>query len=110
MGESDSKIFFSIEYFAKKKGFKNFLVYSLDTDVKIISLYFAAYPPDIEICIKYGSGLSVAYFYPGKVIEYFQKENNLLNHEELTRYTKSFLKAFVYFGCDSNAGKSVVSS
>ena len=82
----------------------------MDTDVKILSTYFAACIPNIEIVIKFGSGLSVSYFYPRKVTEYFQKENNLLDNEELTRYTKSFLKAFVYFVCDSNPGKSVVSS
>ena len=43
VGESDSKIFFAIKHlrtlFADK--FKKFLVYSLDTDVKFLSLYFS---------------------------------------------------------------------
>ena len=48
------------------------MIFSLDTDVKILSLVFSALFPDIKLIIK-SLGNNHTYFYPGKFIDYMQQ-------------------------------------
>ena len=104
IGESDTKIFFAAKYLANIQGFKKILVYSLDTDVKILSLYFASLMPEIEIVIKYGSGLCNSYFYPKHVMNYYKTEFDLDTQNKVLQHAKNVVKAYCYFGNDSCPG------
>ena len=106
VGESDSKIFFAIKHLRTLFGdkFKKFLVYSLDTDVKFLSLYFSSLLPNADIVIKHGRGLSQMFFHPKKVLEIMKTEFQLSTQNEVLCFSKNILQAYLYFGCDSNPG------
>ena len=107
--ESDSKIYFAMKQFYKK-GYKNFLVYSQDTDVKMLSLYWSAFLGDVNITIKYGNSLAASYFKTTVVREYFKKEFDLKSHDQQVQHAKSLLKCYNFFGSDACPGFNGISN
>ena len=71
-GESDHKIFQFIRYWRDNRESPDFSIFSLDTDVKILSVVFSALFPDIKFIIK-SQRSNHTYFYPGKFIDYMQQ-------------------------------------
>ena len=76
-----------------------FLVYSKDTDVKVLSVYWQSRLKLDEIVVRSGSVLLPSYFYPSKFLCYLKSVFDSSN-EDMQRHAKSFLNTFILFGCD----------
>ena len=100
--ESDTKIFHLINEFFKT-GFTKFLICSQDTDVKMLSLYWSSILPQLEITVQSGTILLPSFFYPHKYLDYMKTKFDC-SSQNLARYAKSLLQAFVLFGCDLSPG------
>ena len=101
--ESDYKIFFALEKY-HSQGLKKFLIYSQDSDVKMLSLYWTAKLEEAEMTIKFGSSLASSYFYPKRVSQYFGRELNLNSQEERMKHSKALLQCYIFFGSDATPG------
>ena len=107
--ESDFKIFFALEKYYLK-GLRKFLIYSQDSDVKILSLYWTAKLENVEMIIKFGSSLASSYFHPKNVGEYFVKELSLNSTEKKVQHSIALLQCYIYFGSDATPGFHSISN
>ena len=99
IGESDVKIFKFIESFVNQN-ITNFLVASLDTDVKILAIVFQAKYRRIQIVVKSFNQL-LPFFYPKTYIRYI--EDNFLSDSPLV-HAENLLRVYIMFGCDQCPG------
>ena len=72
--ESDTKIFNIIETLHNDL---KVLIFSLDTDVKILAVYWSARIPNKNIVIRSGSGVTPSYFHPQKFVEFMERNYKL---------------------------------
>ena len=100
-GESDSKVFFLLEKFITQ-GKRNFLIFSKDTDVKLISIFFAAKHQDSQIVVKSGTSSFPSYFYPSLFVDYMKEHFDAENCS--TSMAVSILRTFSLMGCDQSPG------
>ena len=100
--ESDTKIFHLINQFSKS-GFTKFLICSQDTDVKILALFWSSILPHLEITVQSGTILLPSFFYSSVYLDYIKTKFEC-STENVARYTRSLLQAFVLFGCDLTPG------
>ena len=98
--ESDTKIF---EVCRAESTDQKVLIFSVDTDVKMLSIYWSARLCHENLIIRSGSGLAPIYFYPQTVVDFFFKNYNL-QVGNTTDYAEALLTAYAYFGCDYNPG------
>ena len=100
-GESDSKIFFLLEKFLLQ-GKKNFLIFSKDTDVRVLSIYFSAKHQDSQIVVKSGTSSFPSYFYPSLFVNYMKENFDAENCSMAMAI--SILRTYSIMGCDQNPG------
>ena len=99
IGESDVKIFKFIEIFVKKN-ITNFLVASMDTDVKMLAIVFQAKYRRTQIVVKSFNQV-VPYFYPEIYIRYIEEN---FSSDSLVVHTENLLRVYIMFGCDQCPG------
>lgn len=96
VGESDMKIF-EFSLLIQLNG-KILEILSLDTDVKVVSLYWSTKYPHIEYVIRSGSNLVPSYFYPRKVVESIK--NLMSDNRAVANFVENLLFIYALFGCD----------
>ena len=101
IGESDVKIFTFIEIIANMN-ITNFLVLSMDTDVKMLAIVFQAKYRRIRIVVKSFNQV-LPYFYPEVYIKYL--DENFSNDSVLV-HAENMLRVYILFGCDQCPGQS----
>ena len=100
IGESDIKIFKFIEN-SFDMDVSNFLVISMDTDVKMISIVFQATHQRINVVVK-SSNQVLPYFIPQAYIKYV--EENFSNDSSPQVHAENMLQVYILFGVDQNPG------
>ena len=72
--ESDTKIFHLSEKLNEEAMMANekrtLLIHSLDSDVKLLGMFFSSRCDSLEMVIKSGTGMIPVYFTPRKVVDY----------------------------------------
>ena len=104
-GESDLKIFEFLQYCRKDKLFGNILIYSLDTDVKFLSVVFSSLFTNLKIVVK-SQKTHHTFFFPGEVVNYI--EGNL-SADSVYEHTLSLLTTYIMCGVDHNPGFHLIS-
>ena len=101
--ETDFKLF-SFSKYLYQKGFKNILILSQDTDVKILAVYWSAVLENIKFIIKHGSFMSPAYFHPSAVLSYYRVKFKLMSNNQVKNQAEALVKVYIMFGSDQNCG------
>ena len=76
---------------------KKVLIFSLDTDVKMLSIYYSSIS-NVEFIVRSGSNIVPSYFHPNKFIS--QIKNALKEESLIPTFARSMLKVFALLGCD----------
>ena len=88
------------------------MIYSLDTDVKVLSVVFSSLFSDTKLIIN-SQKINHTYFYPGKLVEFMEvgfAGGQRENYREATYlHAKSLLTTYIAFGVDQNPGFHQVS-
>ena len=87
VGESDYKMFEFVK--RMKLTEKKVLIFSLDTDVKMLSIYYTS-TSNVEFIVRSGSNIVPSYFHPIKFIS--QVRNNLKEESLIPIFARSMLK------------------
>ena len=107
--ETDFKIFFAISQF-HQRGLRKFLIYSQDSDVKMLSLYWTTKLESIDMTIKFGSALASSYFSPRKVSDHFSRELSLSSDEKKVQHSRAMLQCYIFLGSDATPGFHSISN
>ena len=89
VGESDYKMFEFVK--RMKLTEKKVLIFSLDTDVKMLSIYYTS-TSNVEFIVRSGSNIVPSYFHPNKFIS--QIKNALKEESLIPTFARSMLKVF----------------
>ena len=101
LGESDTKIFQLIEKVNQDYKTTTFLIYSADTDVKFLSIYYSAlWINKLEIIVKSGKNMVPSFFEPHKVCQFLHDAYN----KTVLESAEGLLKTFLLLGSDANPG------
>lgn len=101
LGESDVKIFQLIEKCHYEMKRTEFLIYSLDTDIKFLSIYYSAlWFNKLRMIVKSGKNMVPSFFNPLKVCQYMRDSYP----QPVLESAEGLLKAYILMGCDSNPG------
>ena len=101
LGESDTKIFQLIEKFNQDYKTTTFLIYSADTDVKFLSIYYSAlWINKLEIIVKSGKNMVPSFFEPLKVCQFLHDAYP----QTVLESAEGLLKTFLVLGSDANPG------
>ena len=103
IGESDTKNFTLLNQFSEI-GFKNFLIFSKDTDVKMLAIFWLCQLPHVEIFIQSGTILLPSYFNPKKYVEYMKATFKFSDGRQLSRFGRALLRTYILYGCDMCPG------
>ena len=95
VGESDYKMFQFVNLM--KLSQKKVLIFSLDTDVKMLSIYYTS-TSNVEFIVRSGSNIVPSYFHPNKFIS--RIKNELKEESLIPIFARSMLKVFALLGCD----------
>ena len=76
---------------------KKVLIFSLDTDVKMLSIYYTS-TSNVEFIVRSGSNIVPSYFHPNKFISHIK--NELKEESLIPIFARSMLKVFALLGCD----------
>ena len=95
VGESDYKMFQFVNLM--KLSQKKVLIFSLDTDVKMLSIYYTS-TSNVEFIVRSGSNIVPSYFHPNKFISHIK--NELKEESLIPIFARSMLKVFALLGCD----------
>ena len=95
VGESDYKMFQFVKLMKLTQ--KKVLIFSLDTDVKMLSIYYTS-TLNVEFIVRSGSNIVPSYFHPSKFIS--QIRNDLKEESLIPTFARSMLKVFALLGCD----------
>ena len=87
VGESDYKMFEFVK--RMKLTEKKVLIFSLDTDVKMLSIYYTS-TSNVEFIVRSGSNIVPSYFHPIEFIS--QVRNNLKEESLIPIFARSMLK------------------
>ena len=101
LAESDTKIFQLSEKLNEEsriaKERRTLMVHSLDSDVKLLGIYYSNKCESLEIIIKSGTGMIPVYFYPMKMVDYMK--NNYVG-ENMEQICSRLLQTYALWGCD----------
>ena len=102
-GETDSKLFSFIQFYCfTVEDIENILIFSQDTDVKILAIHFSACSTEKNIVIRHGQNLNPSYFYPRVFIEYLEKNFKLNDWDSLMQHVGNLVETYIMFGSDHN--------
>ena len=103
---SDHKIFQFVRFWREDQPCQDVLIYSLDMDVKFLSIVFSVLFSDTKFIIK-SQRAHHTYFYPDRVAEYMEMNfvaGGETQAESLYLHAKSLLTTYIMFGVDHNPG------
>ena len=97
--EIDTKIFSLVNKFSDSS---RVLVHSLDTDVKMISVFYSAkHSSNKTVIIRSGSGLVPSYFDPKMVLNYMRNNYSIDVEniaDSLEKHAQALLRCYGFFG------------
>ena len=101
IAESDTKIFQLSEKLNEEARMANekrtLLIHSLDSDVKLLGIFFSSKCDFLEMVVKSGTGMIPVFFSPQKVVDYMR--SNYVG-DDIEKKCLSLLKAYALWGCD----------